>query len=72
MANPSDPWPTLHADEKLPKPPLNYAMTLNAVEDQITTSILIKNITYIHGEPIVFWEEEEVETIIIKKIYRFP
>jgi len=33
--------------------------------------IPIKYITYIHGEPTILWEEEEVETIIIKEVLPF-
>uniref|UniRef100_M1DBB8 Uncharacterized protein n=1 Tax=Solanum tuberosum TaxID=4113 RepID=M1DBB8_SOLTU len=67
MANASDAWPTLHANEQPPNPPLNYANSLNKVEDKITTHIPIKDINYTHGKPTVLWEEEEVETIIIKE-----
>ncbi|WMV25334.1 hypothetical protein MTR67_018719 [Solanum verrucosum] len=63
----SDRWPTLHAGEPPPKPPLNCATTSNKVEDKITMPIPIKDITYIHGNPTVLWEEEEVQIMIIKE-----
>lgn len=59
MAYASDSWPTVHVDEQPPKSSLNYAMTSNEIEDKITTSILINDITNIHGEPTALWEEEE-------------
>ncbi|KAG5610731.1 hypothetical protein H5410_022012, partial [Solanum commersonii] len=63
----SDRWPTLHAGVPRPKPPLNSATTFNKVEDKITMPIPIKDITYIHGNPTVLWEEEEVQIMIIKE-----
>ncbi|KAG5610686.1 hypothetical protein H5410_021967 [Solanum commersonii] len=61
IVNSSNRWPTLHADEPPPKPPLNYATNFNKVEDKITMPIPFKDITSIHGDPTVLWEEEEPE-----------
>lgn len=67
MDDASDAWPTLRADENPPKPQLTCVTILNKVEDKITMSITIKDNTYIHGDPTVLWEQEEVQIIITKK-----
>ncbi|KAH0669629.1 hypothetical protein KY285_023796 [Solanum tuberosum] len=38
---------------------------------QETKPLTLKPISYLHGEPRVLWEEEEIETMIIKEKLNF-
>ena len=66
MANGSDAQPTLHAD-KSTKTTIELCNDFKLGRTQNKNAYPDQDITYIHGKPFVFWEEEDVETIIIKE-----
>ncbi|XP_060194982.1 uncharacterized protein LOC132624180 [Lycium barbarum] len=50
-------------------PNQTYATTLNPTISTTTYNLTLpmKNITYLHGEPMVVWEEKEIDHMIIKE-----
>ncbi|KAF3616848.1 hypothetical protein FXO38_34293 [Capsicum annuum] len=71
MATASDGWPLLPSlsGDKPPSAPLNrsYLQSLTPEVSRDTKPIPVKNITYVHGEPTIIWEEEEVNNMIIQE-----
>lgn len=72
MAIASKCW--LHFPGGEPPPALIIPSYLNLLTPEISkpiNPIPIKDITYVHGEPIVLWEEKEVDNMIVQENLQF-
>lgn len=57
---------TIHIQTLYNQPTVTYASRIAPICAQ-KQPILMKQIFYLHGEPSIIWEEEQVEEIIINE-----